>query len=99
MKKLLNWMKRPSISKKLIFSFIFILTIPILVLSATSYFTASSTLEDEILRSAKDNIDELNDIIQQDIGSKETSIAYFSEWIDQKAYKEKGQTAIKQRFE
>ncbi|TWN02259.1 hypothetical protein CHCC14566_1830 [Bacillus licheniformis] len=52
MKKLLNWMKRPSISKKLIFSFIFILTIPILVLSVTSYFTASSTLEDEILRSA-----------------------------------------------
>lgn len=92
-------MKRPSISKKLIFSFIFILTIPILVLSATSYFTVSSTLEDEILRSAKDNIDELNDIIQQDIGSKETSIAYFSEWIDHKAYKEKGKTAIKQRFE
>ncbi|WP_412095227.1 hypothetical protein [Bacillus haynesii] len=56
MKKLLNWTKRPSISKKLIFSFIFILTIPILVLSVTSYFTASSTLEDEILRSAKDNI-------------------------------------------
>lgn len=70
MKKLLNWMKRPSISKKLIFSFIFILTIPILVLSVTSYFTASKTLEDEILRSAKDNIDELNDIIQQDIGKE-----------------------------
>ncbi|MFN2744031.1 MULTISPECIES: methyl-accepting chemotaxis protein TlpB [unclassified Bacillus (in: firmicutes)] len=99
MKRLLDWTRRPSISKRLIFSFILILTIPILVLSFTSYYTASSTLEDEIMRSAKDNVDELNEVITQNIGAKETSIAYFSEWVDQKAYEEKGQASIKQRFE
>ncbi|MDI5789812.1 hypothetical protein PO124_19710 [Bacillus licheniformis] len=46
------------------------------------------------MRSAKDNIDELNDIIQQDIGSKETSIAYFSEWIDQKRTKRKARLQL-----
>ncbi|MED1739588.1 methyl-accepting chemotaxis protein [Bacillus swezeyi] len=99
MKKLLDWTRRPSISKRLIFSFILILTIPILVLSVTSYSTASSTLEEEIMRNAKDNVDELNEMINQNIGGKETSIAYFSEWVNQKAYKEKGQASIKQRFE
>ncbi len=92
MKKLLDWIKRPSISKRLIFSFILVLTVPILVLAASSYYTASSTLHDEIMRSAKDNVDELNDIINQNVGSKETDVAYFSEWINQNAYKGKGLT-------
>ena len=81
------------------FSFILVLTVPILVLAASSYYTASSTLKDEIMRSAKDNVDELSDIINQNVGSKETDVAYFSESINKKAYTEKGQASLKEKFE
>nr|WP_270573174.1 methyl-accepting chemotaxis protein [Bacillus glycinifermentans] len=99
MKRVLDWIKRPSISKRLVFSFILVLTVPILVLAASSYYTASSTLKDEIMRSAKDNVDELSDIINQNVGSKETDVAYFSESINKKAYTEKGQASLKEKFE
>ncbi|KKB74639.1 methyl-accepting chemotaxis protein [Bacillus sp. FSL M8-0052] len=99
MKRVLDWIKRPSISKRLIFSFILVLTVPILVLAASSYYTASSTLKEEIMRNAKANVDELNDIINQTVGSKETDVSYFSEWINKKAYTEKGQASLKEKFE
>lgn len=70
MNKLLEWIKRPSISKKLFLSFLLVLTVPILALSFSAYQTAGSTLESEIMRSARDNVEQLNEIIDQNIEKK-----------------------------
>ncbi|WP_423052260.1 hypothetical protein [Bacillus atrophaeus] len=53
MKTFINWLRRPSISKKLIISFCIILIIPILILEWSSYRTASGTLDQEIMGNAK----------------------------------------------
>ncbi|MEC1262237.1 methyl-accepting chemotaxis protein [Bacillus swezeyi] len=99
MNTLLDWLKRPSISKKLFLSFLLVLTIPILVLSYSAYNTAGSSLENEIMRSARDNVDQLNEIIDQNIGKKEHAVSYFSDWVDEKLYKEKGNVSLKEKFE
>ncbi len=43
MKTFINWLKKPSISRKLIVSFIAILIIPILILEFSSYRSASES--------------------------------------------------------
>ncbi|MEC3606133.1 methyl-accepting chemotaxis protein [Bacillus glycinifermentans] len=99
MNKLLEWIKRPSISKKLFLSFLLVLTVPILALSFSAYQTAGSTLESEIMRSARDNVEQLNEIIDQNIGKKENAVSYFGDWINEKLYKEKGNATLKEKFE
>lgn len=54
MENIINWVKRPSIAKKLILSFLLILTVPIIVLSYSAYQTASSTLDGEIMDNARE---------------------------------------------
>lgn len=99
MKKVLDWLKRPSISKRLFFSFILVLTLPILALSYSAYQTAGSSLETEIMRSARDNVEQLNEIIDQNIGKKEQAVSFFSGWVNEKLYQEKGNASLVERFE
>ncbi|WP_458110782.1 methyl-accepting chemotaxis protein [Bacillus sp. PK6-013] len=99
MKKIVNWIKHPSLSKRLAVSFLLILTLPVLILSGVSYYTAGSSIEDEIMRSARNSVDQLNETIDQNIEKKADAITYFSEVIKEKAYKEKGQTSLRQKFE
>ncbi|MEC1261923.1 methyl-accepting chemotaxis protein [Bacillus swezeyi] len=99
MKKILDWIKRPSLSKKLTISFLLILTVPILILSIASVYQASSSLEDEIMRSARNSVDQLNEMIDQNVEKKADAITYFSEVIHEKTYKEKGRTSLREKFE
>ncbi|MEC3606132.1 methyl-accepting chemotaxis protein [Bacillus glycinifermentans] len=99
MSKMINWIKRPSIAKKLILSFLLILTVPIIVLSYSAYHTASSTLDTEIMSNARENVKQLNDIIDQNISQKSTAISYFSDWIKESTFKEKGNATLKAKFE
>ncbi|MEK5500471.1 HAMP domain-containing protein [Bacillus glycinifermentans] len=99
MSKMINWIKRPSIAKKLILSCLLILTVPIIVLSYSAYHTASSTLDTEIMSNAQENVKQLNDIIDQNISQKSTAISYFSDWIKESAFKEKGNATLKAKFE
>ncbi|MDA7027845.1 methyl-accepting chemotaxis protein [Bacillus sp. CLL-7-23] len=99
MKKVFERIFRPSISRKLMFSFFFILTVPILVLAFSSYHTASQSLEEEIMRSARNSVDQLNQLIDQNLEKKADTITYFSEVIDERAYKEKGQKTLRAKFE
>ncbi|WP_227005510.1 hypothetical protein [Bacillus paralicheniformis] len=96
MKKIVNWIKHPSLSKRLAVSFLLILTLSVLILSGVSYYTAESSIEDEIMRSAKNSVDQLNEMIDQNIDKKADAITYFSEVIKEKAYTEKGQTSLRQ---
>ncbi|NPC93038.1 methyl-accepting chemotaxis protein [Bacillus sp. WMMC1349] len=99
MKKVLDRIIRPSISRKLMFSFFFILTVPILVLAFSSYHTASQSLEEEIMRSARNSVDQLNQLIDQNLEKKADTITYFSNVIDKNTYKEKGQKTLRAKFE
>ncbi|ASB88953.1 MULTISPECIES: methyl-accepting chemotaxis protein TlpB [Bacillus] len=98
MGKLWDWIKRPSISKRLIFSFLFILTIPVAVLACSSYYTAGSSLESEMMISARNSVDQLNKMIDQNVEKKADAIAYFSETIQDKTYKEKDQASVREKF-
>ncbi|MFT0801085.1 methyl-accepting chemotaxis protein [Bacillus swezeyi] len=99
MPKMINWMKHPSIAKKLILSFLFILTVPIIVLSYSAYQTASSTLDTEIINSARENVEQLNEIIDQNISQKANAASHFSSLLKKSTYKEKGNASIKEKFE
>ncbi len=78
MKKIVNWIKHPSLSKRLAVSFLLILTLPVLILSGVSYYTAGSSIEDEIMRSARNSVDQLNETIDQNIEKKKRMLLHIS---------------------
>ena len=92
-------MKRPSIAKKLILSFLLILTVPIIVLSYSAYQTASSTLDGEIMDNARENVNQLNEIINQNISQKTNAMSYFSGFINENSFKGKESDSLKVKFE
>ncbi|MCY7752908.1 methyl-accepting chemotaxis protein [Bacillus haynesii] len=99
MSNIVNWVKRPSIAKKLILSFLLILTVPIIVLSYSAYQTASSTLDGEIMDNARENVNQLNEIINQNISQKTNAMSYFSGFIKENSFKGKESDALKVKFE
>lgn len=99
MSNIINWVKRPSIAKKLILSFLLILTVPIIVLSYSAYQTASSTLDGEIMDNARENVNQLNEIINQNISQKTNAMSYFSGFIKENSFKGKESDALKVKFE
>lgn len=79
MKTFINWLKKPSISKKLIVSFIAILIIPILILEFSSYRSASGKLDQEIMGNAKNSVDTFNTTVTNDLREKAKAVTFFSE--------------------
>lgn len=97
--KFIQYFRKPSISKKLVFSFLFILLCPIIVLAFSSYHTASTSLNDQIMQSAKENVEQLDKNITKVVKVKTDSADFFSKWITEKKLKQKGTTDIQGRFE
>lgn len=99
MKTFINWLKKPSISKKLIVSFIAILIIPILILEFSSYRSASGKLDQEIMGNAKNSVDTFNTTVTNDLGEKAKAVTFFSESLKRSAFKGKSnQEEIKAKF-
>ncbi|MEH7653002.1 methyl-accepting chemotaxis protein TlpB [Bacillus safensis] len=97
--KFIQYFRKPSISKKLVFSFLFILLCPIIVLAFSSYHTASISLNDQIMQSAKENVEQLDKNITKVVKVKTDAANFFSQWITEKKLKQKGTTDIQGRFE
>lgn len=97
--KFIQYFRKPSISKKLVFSFLFILLCPIIVLAFSSYHTASTSLNDQIMQSAKENVEQLDNNITKVVKVKTDAADFFSKWITEKKLKQKGTTDIQGRFE
>ncbi|PNU24681.1 methyl-accepting chemotaxis protein [Bacillus safensis] len=97
--KFIQYFRKPSISKKLVFSFLFILLCPIIVLAFSSYHTASTSLNDQIMQSAKENVEQLDKNITKVVKVKTDAADFFSKWITEKKLKQKGTTDIQERFE
>ncbi|MCY8317720.1 methyl-accepting chemotaxis protein [Bacillus vallismortis] len=99
MKTFINWLKKPSISRKLILSFIAILIIPILILEFSSYRSASSKLEQQIMGSAKTSVDTFNTTVTNDLGAKAKGVTFFSESLKSSVFKGKtNQEELKAKF-
>lgn len=99
MKTFINWLKKPSISKKLIVSFIAILIIPILILEFSSYRSASGKLDQEIMGNAKNSVDTFNTTVTNNLGEKAKAVTFFSESLKRSAFKGKtNQEEIKAKF-
>lgn len=97
MKKTANAAKK-SIARRLITSFLLILIIPVAVLAASAYRSAASSVESQMMESAKGNVQILNNMIDDRIGTFTKSSVYFSEWATSGKFKKKNQTEMKDRF-
>ncbi|WP_416655521.1 methyl-accepting chemotaxis protein [Bacillus amyloliquefaciens] len=98
MKKTAKNIAKKSIARKLILSFLLILLIPVAVLAASAYRSAASSVENQMMESAEGNVQILNNMIDDRIGTFTKSSAYFSEWATSAKFKEKNQTEMKERF-
>ncbi|MCY7763734.1 methyl-accepting chemotaxis protein [Bacillus spizizenii] len=98
MKKILQLIKQRSITRKLLVSFLSILIIPVVILAVIAYQSASSSLDKQMMGSALENVQQLNEIINTTIGEKENSAAYFSEWLTKERYNAKSNASIKEKF-
>ncbi|MGM0747447.1 MAG: HAMP domain-containing methyl-accepting chemotaxis protein [Bacillota bacterium] len=98
MKTFINWLRRPSISKKLIISFCIILIIPILILEWSSYRTASGTLDQEIMGNAKNNVNTFDTTITNNLDGKAKAVSYFSELLKAKSFEGKNQQQLEEKF-
>lgn len=99
MKNAIKWLKKPSISKRLIISFTLVLVLPIITLSTISYQIAKEELDHEIMYGAKARVNELNDMIEQKLLNKENAVKLFTETSTAADFKKKNQDELYEHFE
>ncbi|AVI42160.1 chemotaxis protein [Bacillus pumilus] len=99
MKNALKWLKKPSISKRLIISFTLVLVLPIITLSTISYQIAKEELDHEIMYGANARVNELNDMIQQKLVNKENAVKLFTETSSAADFKKNNQDELYEHFE
>ncbi|MBG9911780.1 chemotaxis protein [Bacillus xiamenensis] len=99
MKSAIKWLKKPSISKRLIISFTLVLVLPIIILSTISYQIAKQKLDDEIMYGAKARVNELNDMIEQKLLNKENAVKLFTEASTAADFKKNNQHELSEHFE
>ncbi|MDM5299269.1 methyl-accepting chemotaxis protein [Bacillus pumilus] len=97
MTKMIQWFKKPSISKKLIITFLLVLILPTLVLSISSYFTSKAELDKQIMGSAMSQVNTFDALINDNIGNKAEAVSVFTETLKASNILEKNRNAtIKQ---
>ncbi|MEB2272031.1 methyl-accepting chemotaxis protein [Bacillus safensis] len=99
MKNAIKWLKKPSISKRLIISFTLVLVLPIITLSTISYQIAKEELDHEIMYGAKARVNELNDMIEQKLLNKENAVKLFTETSTAADFKKKNQDELYEHLE
>ena len=97
--KKINFFKHFTMSKKLITAFLAILLVPILVLAAFSYEVASKSLNDEIMSSAANGVNQLNELINKDVQPKIDIVSYLSKSVKKKELASKNKDLLKVKLE
>lgn len=82
-------------SKKLITAFLAILLVPILVLAAFSYDVASKSLNNEIMSSAANGVQQLNELINKDVQPKIDIVSYLSKSVKKSELTSKNKDLLK----
>ncbi|UNP82206.1 methyl-accepting chemotaxis protein [Bacillus mycoides] len=79
-------LRSSSLKTKLLVSFIIILILPSIVIGWTSYQQAKTNFNETILKSAKDNIKILDNVINKELDSKKVDATYFTKLFTQSSY-------------
>ncbi|KXZ13330.1 chemotaxis protein [Bacillus nakamurai] len=98
MKKIVQIIKQRSLTRKLLISFLAVLILPVSVLAFIAYQSAVSTLDRQVMGSALENVQQINNLINTSISQKEDGTAYFSEWLTEDKYKPKNKAQITDKF-
>ncbi|MEH3000500.1 methyl-accepting chemotaxis protein [Bacillus pumilus] len=97
--KKINFFKHFTMSKKLITAFLAILLVPILVLAAFSYEVASKSLNDEIMSSAANGVQQLNELINKDVQPKIDIVSYLAKSVKKSELASKNKDLLKVKLE
>ncbi|PKG25036.1 methyl-accepting chemotaxis protein [Niallia nealsonii] len=95
-----KYIKRPNINmkKKLIFSFVFILIIPSLVLGVFSYLKAEKEMNSQFMKTAKENVQILDTIIKDTLEPRVYETVVFAKIVKYNPKNEESILAIKKTF-
>lgn len=97
MGKMIQWFKKPSISKKLIIAFLVVLILPTVALTISAFFTSKTELDKQIMGSAMSQVNAFDTLINENIGNKSDAVTLFSDSLKASNLQEKNRnTTIKE---
>ncbi|WP_144483362.1 methyl-accepting chemotaxis protein [Bacillus safensis] len=93
MGKMIQWFKKPSISKKLIIAFLVVLILPTMALTISAFFTSKTELDKQIMGSAMSQVNAFDTLINENIGNKSDAVTLFSDLLKASNLQEKNRNA------
>ncbi|MBT2261698.1 methyl-accepting chemotaxis protein [Bacillus safensis] len=93
MGKMIQWFKKPSISKKLIIAFLVVLILPTVALTISAFFTSKTELDKQIMGSAMSQVNAFDTLINENIGNKSDAVTLFSDSLKASNLEEKNRNA------
>ncbi|TQR24922.1 HAMP domain-containing protein [Bacillus safensis] len=93
MGKMIQWFKKPSISKKLIIAFLVVLILPTVALTISAFFTSKTELDKQIMGSAMSQVNAFDTLINENIGNKSDAVTLFTDTLKASSLQEKNRNA------
>jgi len=93
MGKMIQWFKKPSISKKLIIAFLVVLILPTVALTISAFFTSKTALDKQIMGSAMSQVNAFDTLINENIGNKSDAVTLFTDSLKASSLQEKNRNA------
>ncbi|MBB6600815.1 methyl-accepting chemotaxis protein [Bacillus pumilus] len=93
MGKMIQWLKKPSISKKLIMAFLVVLILPTTALTISAFFTSKTELDKQIMGSAMSQVNAFDTLINENIGNKADAVALFTDSLKASNLQEKNRNS------
>lgn len=93
MGKMIQWFKKPSISKKLVIAFLVVLILPTVALTISAFFTSKTELDKQIMGSAMSQVNAFDTLINENIGNKADTVTLFADSLKASNLQEKNRSA------
>ncbi|GAB1307102.1 methyl-accepting chemotaxis protein McpB [Bacillus altitudinis] len=93
MGKMIQWFKKPSISKKLVIAFLVVLILPTVALTISAFFTSKTELDKQIMGSAMSQVKAFDTLIDENIGNKAEAVTLFTDDLKASNLQEKNRKA------
>lgn len=90
---MIQWFKKPSISKKLIIAFLVVLILPTVALTISAFFTSKTELDKQIMGSAMSQVNAFDTLINENIGNKADAVTLFADSLKASNLQEKNRNA------
>ena len=96
---MIQWFKKPSISKKLIIAFLVVLILPTTALTISAFFTSKTELDKQIMGSAMSQVNAFDTLINENIGNKAEAVTLFKDSLKASNLQEKNRNATLKELE